>query len=391
MKLLSRQSRALPGVTGVARVSRRSDALLGRVGPKDIVIIDHRDIDRATADALVRAGVTGVINAADSISGRYPNLGPEILVASGVLLVDGVGQEIFGRVKDGAKIRVDGNAVYTGDNLLAEGVEQTTESIADQMIEAKTGMSAQLESFAANAIEYMKRERTLLLDGVGIPDLHTELKGKQVLMVAASADTKAQLKSLKKYIADYRPVLVGVDAGADALRSAGYTPDLIIGNPESIDSQTLRCGAEVVVPAHVDGHAPGLQRLQDLGVGAVTFPGSGTTEDLALLLADCHEAALIVTVGIGATLTDLLDRGRGGATASTFLVRMRVSNKIVDASAVATLYRARISWWVVLFLVLAAAAAITAALMVADVGGVYSDLLRQWWNDLVAWVQGLFS
>lgn len=391
MKLLSRQSRALPGVTGVARVSRRSDALLGRVGPKDIVIIDHRDIDRATADALVRAGVTGVINASDSISGRYPNLGPEILLASGVLLVDGVGGEIFSRVKDGAKIRVDGNAVYAGENLLAEGVEQTTESVADQMIEAKTGMSSQLEAFAANAIEYMKRERTLLLDGVGIPDLNTELKGKQVLMVAASADTKSQLKSLKKYIADYRPVLVGVDAGADALRSAGYTPDLIIGNPESIDSQTLRCGAEVVVPAHVDGHAPGLQRLQDLGVGAVTFPGTGTTEDLALLLADCHEAALIVTVGIRATLTDLLDRGRGGATASTFLVRMRVSNKMVDASAVATLYRSRISWWVVLFLVLAAAAAITAALMVADVGGVYSDLLRQWWNDLVAWVQGLFS
>lgn len=391
MKLLSRQSRALPGVTGVARVSRRSDALLGRVGPKDIVIIDHRDIDRATADALVRAGVTGVVNASDSISGRYPNLGPEILLASGVLLVDGVGDQIFGKIKDGAKIRIDGGAVYAGENLLAEGVEQTTESVADQMIEAKTGMSSQLEAFAANAIEYMKRERTLLLDGVGIPDLHTDLKEKQVLLVAASADTKAQLKSLKKYIADYRPVLVGVDAGADALRTAGYTPDLIIGNPESIDSQTLRCGAEVVVPAHVDGHAPGLQRLQDLGVGAVTFPGSGTTEDLALLLADCHDAALIVTVGSHATLTDLLDRGRGGATASTFLVRMRVSNKIVDASAVATLYRSRISWWVVLLIVLAAAAAMTAALMVADVGGVYADLLRQWWDNLVTWVRGLFA
>lgn len=391
MKLLSRQSRALPGVTGVARVSRRSDALLGRVGPKDIVIIDHRDLDRATADALVRAGVTGVVNAADSISGRYPNLGPEILLASGVLLIDGVGDEIFGKVKDGAKIRLDGSAVYAGENLLAEGVEQTTESVADQMIEAKTGMSSQLEAFAANAIEYMKRERTLLLDGVGIPDLHTPLKGKQVLMVAASADTRAQLKSLKKYIADHQPVLVGVDGGADALRTAGYTPDLIIGNPESIDSQTLRCGAEVVVPAHVDGHAPGLQRLQDLGVGAVTFPGSGTTEDLALLLADCHEATLIVTVGIRATLTDLLDRGRGGATASTFLVRMRVSNKIVEAPAVATLYRSRISWWVVLFLVLAAAVAMTAALMVADVGGVYADLLRQWWDNLVTWVRGLFA
>ncbi len=371
-------------------MSRRSDTLLGRVGHRDIVVIDHVDIDRATADALVKAGVTAVVNAAPSISGRYPNLGPEILVSSGVLLVDGVGEKVFGRLKDGAKVRLDGASLYLGDEVVAEGTEQTQESVADQMIEAKSGMSSQLEAFAANAIEYMKRERTLLLDGVGIPDLTTEIGERQVLLVAPSADSKAQLKSLKKYIADFRPVLVGVDAGADVLRAAGYTPDLIIGNPESVDSETLRCGAEVVIPAHVDGHAPGLERLQDLGVGAVTFPATGTTEDLALLLADAHEAALIVTVGMRTTLTDLLDRGRG-STASTFLVRLRVGNKVVEAPAVAALYRSRISWWVVMLLVIAAAAAIVAALLVSDVGGVYADLVRDWWNQLVAWVQGLFT
>jgi len=390
MKLLSRQSRALPGVTGVARVSRRSDALLGRVGHKDIVIFDHIDIDRATADALVKAGVTAVINASPSISGRYPNLGPEILVASDIILVDGVGEKIFGKVKDGAKIRIDGGAVYLGEEPVAQGTEQSPESVADLMIEAKTGMSSQLEAFAANAIEYMKRERTLLLDGVGVPQISTDLEGKQVLVVSASADNKAQLKSLKKYISDYRPVLVGVDGGADALREAGYTPDLIIGNPESIDSETLRCGAEVVIPAHTDGHAPGLERLQDLAVGAVTFPATGTTEDLALLLVDAHDASLIVTVGIRTTLTDLLDRGRG-STASTFLVRMRVANKVVEAPAVATLYRSRISWWVVMLLIVAAAAAMVAALVVSDVGGIYADLIRGWWNQLVEWVKGLFG
>ena len=167
------------------------------------------------------------------------------------------------------------------------------------MIEAKTGMSAQLEAFAANAIEYMKRERTLLLDGVGIPEISTDLADRQVLLVAASADTKAQLKSLKKYISDFRPVLVGVDGGADALRAAGYKPDADHRQSRrSIDSETLRCGAEVVIPAHTDGHAPGLERLQDLGVGAVTFPASGSTEDLALLLADGRDASMIVTVGM---------------------------------------------------------------------------------------------
>ncbi|MBM9469609.1 putative cytokinetic ring protein SteA [Nakamurella leprariae] len=388
MKLLSRQSRALPGVTGVARVSRRTPTLLGRVGPRDIVVIDHQDIDRPTAEALVRAGVVAVVNAAPSISGRYPNAGPEILLAAGVLLVDEVGGGVFGRIKEGARLRVHEGTVYSGEDVVAEGIAQTPESVADLMIEARTGMGAQLEAFAANAIEFMKRERGLLLDGIGIPAVGVRMRGRPVVVVAASADTRAQLKSLKKYIAEDKPVLVGLDAGADALRTAGYTPDLIIGNPEHIDADTLRCGAEVVLPAHIDGHAPGLERLQDLGVGAVTFPASGTAEDLALLLVDAHEAALIVTVGLRATLTDLLDRGRG---ASNFLVRMRVANKLVDAPALATVYRPRISWWVVLLPVLAAAAAIVVALLVSDVSGAYWGLIVQWWNDLVDWVRGLFS
>ena len=389
MKLLSRQSRALPGVTGVARVSRRSDTLLGKVGAGDVVVIDHIDLDRATADALVKGGVLAVVNAAPSISGRYPNLGPEILVNSGVILIDEVGDRVFSRLKDGAKVRLDEGTVYVGEEPVATGVEHTPESVADLLIEAKAGMAAQLEAFAANAIEYMKRERSLLLDGVGIPQISTSIAGKQVLVVAASAETAAELKSLRKYISDYHPVLVGVDGGADALREAGYKPHLIVGNPDIIGPEALQSGAEVVIPADVDGHAPGLERLQDLGLGAVTFPATGTSEDLALLLTDACEASLIVTVGMHATLTDLLDRGRGGA-ASTFLVRMRVSNKIVEGPAVARLYKARISWWVVALLVIRAAIAIAAALILSDVSGTYLDLIKHWWNEFVTWVKGLF-
>ncbi|MTD16615.1 thiamine pyrophosphokinase [Nakamurella sp. YIM 132087] len=389
MKLLSRQSRALPGVTGVARVSRRSDTLLGRVGSKDIVVLDQIDIDRATADALVKADVLAVVNAAPSISGRYPNLGPDILVNSGIILIDEVGDKIFTRLKDGGKIRIDGGTIYAGEEVVAEGIEQTPDSVADLMIEAKAGMSAQLEAFAANAIEYMKRERSLLLDGVGIPDISTRIAGQQVLIVAESADTKAELKSLKKYISDFHPVLIGVDGGADALREAGHKPHVIVGNPERIGNDTLRSGAEVVIPADIDGHAPGLERLQDLALGAVTFPASGTPEDLALLLADASDAALIVTAGMHTTLTDLLDRGQGNA-ASTFLVRMRVANKIVEAPAVARLYKARISWWVVALLAVTALVAVAAALLLSDVSGTYIDLVKQWWNEFVTWVKGLF-
>lgn len=389
MKLLSRQSHAAPGITGVARVSRRSDTLLGRVGRGDIVVIDEIDIDRATADALVKAQVAGVVNAAPSISGRYPNLGPEILVAAGIPLLDQVGEKVFVRLKDGAKVRLDGDTLYAGDEEVASGVALTAESVADLMIEAKSGMSAQLEAFAANAIEYMKRERTLLLDGVGIPELATDMDGKQVLIVTGSADTDAELKQLKRFISDYRPVLIGVDSGADALIARGYQPDVIVGNPERIEDETLRSRAEVVIPAHTDGHAPGLERLQDLGIGAVTFPATGTSEDLALLLADAHGASLMVTVGMHASLTELLDRGRG-SSASTFLVRMRVSEKVVEAPAVAKLYRPKVSWWVVLILVVAALVAIAVAIYYSDVSGTYADLARQGWDNFVNWVKGLF-
>jgi uncharacterized membrane-anchored protein len=373
----------------VARISRNTDALLGRVGHGDVVILDQMDIDRATADSLVRAGVTAVVNASPSVSGRYPNLGPEILLAGDVTLVDDIGDGIFGRIKDGARVRLHDGAVYVGEQEIAQGVEQTAESIADLLIEAKAGMAAQLEAFAANAIEYMKRERTLLLDGVGIPETTTRLAGRQVLVVAASPDTAAELKRLRKYISDHNPVLIGVDAGADALVAAGYKPSLIVGNPDHIGTKALRSGAEVVIPADLDGHAAGLERLQDLGLGAVTFPASGTSEDLTLLLADNADAVLIVTVGMHTTLTELLDRGRGSA-ASTFLIRMRVANKIVEATAVTRLYKARISWWVVMLLVIAAAAAIVAALLVSDVSGTYADLIAGWWSDAVNWVKGLF-
>ena len=389
MKLLSRQSRVLPGVTGVARVSRRSDALLERLDRGDIAIIEHGDLDRATADALVSAGVTAVVNAAQSISGRYPNLGPQILAAAGIPLIDNVPDKIFSRVKDGTKIRVDEGVIYVGDDAIAEGIEQSAESIADLLVEAKAGMAAQLEAFAANAIEYMKRERTLLLDGIGIPEVATKIAGRQVLMVADSPDAVDQIKKLRKYIADFKPVLVGVDGGADALREAGHKPHLIVGNPDAISPDALRSGAEVVIPADIDGHAPGLERLQDLGVGAVTFPATGGSEDLALLLVDAAGCTLITTVGMKATLTDLLDRSRGDA-ASSFLVRMRVSSKIVDARAVAHLYKARISWWVVVLLLVVALAAIVVALLLSDVSGTYLDLAKQWWNQFVHWVRGLF-
>ncbi|WP_116199381.1 putative cytokinetic ring protein SteA [Amycolatopsis circi] len=389
--LLARNHEALPGVIGVARVDRRTRELLRRVSAGDVVVLDQLDLDRATADALVAAEVAAVVNASPSISGRFPNLGPEILVAAGIPLIDSVGGELLRTVKDGTKLRVHEGAVYLGERQLATGDEQTPESVADQMIEAKAGMSTQLEAFSANTIEFLRRERTLILDGVGVPDLKVPVRDRHVLVVAAGTGHAEDLKKLKKYIGEHRPVLVGVDAGADTLRAQGYQPDVMVGDPTGIGTATLRSGGEVVVPAQPDGHAPGVERIQDLGIGAVTFPASGNAEDLALLLADAHGASLVVTVGFQATLREFLDHGRSGSNPSTFLTRLKLGTKLVDGKAVATLHRSRVSLGAVALLVLAAIVVVVAALLVSDVGSVYLEWIQHTWSTFVAWVKGLFT
>jgi uncharacterized membrane-anchored protein len=389
--LLPRSNPSRPGITGVARVDRRTGDLLRRIGVGDIVVLDQVDLDRATADALVEADVAGVVNASPSISGRFPNLGPEIVVGAGVILIDDVGSAVLRAIKEGSKLRLHDGGVFVGEKEVGRGCEQSVESIADLMIEAKAGMSAQLEAFSANTIEFLRRERTLILDGVGVPDLRANLQHRQVLVVAAGHGHAEDLGKLKRYISEHRPILIGVDSGADSLHDQGYKPDVIVGDPDRLSTDTLRSGAEVVVPAHLDGHAPGLERVQDLGVGAVTFPASGNAEDLALLLADAHGADLVVTVGFQATLSEFLDRGRSGSNPSTFLTRLKLGSKIVDGKAVATLHRSRVSLGAVVALVLAALVAVAVALAVSGVGGAYADWAVDTWNSFLTWIKGFFT
>ncbi|SEL06660.1 putative cytokinetic ring protein SteA [Rhodococcus maanshanensis] len=389
--LLSRNTESLPGISGIARVDRDTTKLLRRVGPGDIVVLDELDLDRITADALVAAGVLAVVNVSPSISGRYPNLGPEVIVANGITLIDSVGDEVFKKVKDGAKVRLNEGGVYAGERRLAKGVEQSEAEISDLMIEAKTGLVDHLEAFSGNTIEFIRTESPLLIDGVGVPDIDVDLQDRHVVVVADGADHVADLKNLKPFIKEYSPILIGVGAGADALADAGYRPDLIVGDPEDISSATLKSGAEVVLPADPDGHAKGLERIQDLGIGAMTFPASGAPADLALLLADHHGASLIVTVGSTVSLDEFFDRGRRESNPAAFMTRLKVGPKLVDAKAVATLYRSRVSGGAIALLVLAALTAVIVALVVSNIGGEALDWAIATWNSFATWVQGLLK
>ncbi|MFI6368983.1 putative cytokinetic ring protein SteA [Nocardia sp. NPDC050630] len=394
LALLSKSTESLPGLTGTARVDRNTRRLLKRVGPGDVVILDEMDLDRLTADRLVQAGVAAVVNTSPSISGRYPNLGPEVLVANGILLLDTVSSDAF-RIKDGTKVRIDEGVVYSDKlvkkepEVLVTAIELTESDIAERMIEARNGLADHLEAFAGNTIEFIRTESALLIDGIGVPELELNMRNRHVVVVADGPDHADDLKRLKPFIKEYAPIMVGVGRGADTLMKQGYRLDLIVGDPDEITTATLKCGAEMILPADTDGHAKGLERIQDLGVGATTFPSSGAPADLALLLAHHHGASLIVTAGAPASLDDFFDRGRRDSNPATFLTRLKIGTELMDAKAVATLYRNRGSGTAIAMVVLAALVAVIVAMLASNMGTEALDWAADTWNRFELWAQGL--
>jgi uncharacterized membrane-anchored protein len=377
-----------PGVTAVVRVDRRTKNLTKRAQPGEIAVIDHIDLDRISAEALVASRVGAVVNASPSISGRYPNLGPEILAAAGIPLVDDAGADVMTAVREAEVLRLEDGVLYRDDEPIAQGKVQTAQTIATAMEEARSGLSDQLRAFVGNTLEYLERERDLLLDHVGVPDITTPLEGRHCLIVVRGYHYREDIATLRPYIREYRPVLIAVDGGADALMEAGYTPHIIVGDMDSVSDSALRSGAELVVHAYRDGNAPGLARLNELGLPSVIFPATGTSEDVAMLLADDKGASLIVAVGAHATLDEFLDKGRAGM-ASTFLTRLRVGGKLVDAKGVSRLYRSRISTAQLMLLVVATLVTIAVGLVASPAGRAIVATLEARWDDLVYWLQGL--
>lgn len=378
------------GVVGAARVDRRTKDVAKRLRPGDIAVMDQVDLDRASAETLVERGVAAVVNAAPSMSGRYPNLGPQILVDAGIVLVDHVGTQVFGAVKDGQRIHLLDGVVSVKGARAAQGRELDASTVEEMTEAARTGMATQLESFTANAMEFLRRERDLLLDGAGLPQIATRLEGRHVLIVVHGHDYASDLRSLRPYIAEYGPVLVGVDSGADALIQAGHTPDLIVGELDDVSDHALRSGAEVVVNTDHAGRPPGMDRLERLSVDGVPFHTSGTAEDVAVLFAEHKGASLIVTAGTNATLVEVLDTGHSGM-ASTFLTRLQAGPKLADAKAVARLYRGRVRAWQLMAMVLAAVVALVVAILLTPQGQEWTADIGQYWDELTDWVQGIIS
>lgn len=377
-------------ISGMVKSDRRTKNLTKRLTTGDIAVIDHEDIDRVSAEALVECRPLAVLNAAKSTSGKYPNPGPEILLSAGIPLIDNLGEKIMD-IPEGTTVEI----LHTGEVLcegtaVAQGTVQTEETNRRDLEIARRGIPALLKAFAANTMEYVEKEQDLILDGVGVPkNIKTNFKGRHALVVVRGYQYKEDLEALRHYVRECRPVIIGVDGGADAVLQAGYKPDMIVGDMDSVSDQALLCGAEIIVHAYRDGRAPGKKRVENLGVDYVVFPVTGTSEDVAMLIADDRGAELIVAVGTHSTLIEYLDKGRKGM-ASTFLTRLQVGAKLIDAKGVSRLYRARIPTWPLVLLAAAGVLAIGAAMYSTSAGQVFFGLVQVWISDAAHWFKGLF-
>ncbi len=378
--------RAVPAegvVVGRARVDRRTKNLIPRLQPGDIAVIDHEDLDRVAAEGLILAKAGAVVNVARSSSGRYPNLGPLLLAAAGIPVVDDVGMSVLAAVREGQVLEVDGVEVRRDDTVVATGVRHTLESLEAQLETARQSIGDELERFAENTLEYLRRERHLLTDSPALPDLNVDLAGRHVLIVVrGGTDAKADLAALSAYIKEMRPVMIGVDGGADVLLAGGHKPDMVIGDFDSASTDALHVGAQLIVHAYPGGSAPGAARLQELKLDHSVFEAAGTSEDVAMLLAYEKRAELIVAVGTHASMIEFFDKGRAGM-ASTFLVRLKVGPILVDAKGVSRLYQSRVRTSDMILLVVAALFAMIVMVAVAQplhvfVKAVWFTLTETW-------------
>ena len=356
-----------PTVSGVAKVDRRTKELVNRLGTDDVAVIDHEDLDRVAAETLVVARPVAVVNAAASMSGRYPNVGPLLLTQAGIPLVDGAGPAVMS-IEEGATVTIDDGRVLVGGEEVAAGTPQTTESLNERIEAARSTMGAELERFAENTLSYIRAEGHLLVDEPDVPSVPgIDFRGRHVLIVVRGVDYKEDLAMLRRsgYLAEEKPILVAVDGGADALLEIGKTPDLIIGDFDSVSEAALRCGARLVVHGYRDGRAPGGRRLEDLGLPYEVYGSEGTSEDIAMLLAYEKGCELIVAVGTHNSMVEFLDKGRAGM-ASTFLVRLKVGPMLVDAKGVSRLYRSTVRSRDLIAMVLAAVFTMVVIVLVSE-------------------------
>lgn len=374
-------------ISGRARVDRRTKHLIHRIASGEIAIISHTDLDAPCASALAERRVAAVVNAQRSISGRFPHPGPSVLLAAGIPLIDDVGESVLQRIREGQLIEIEGGDVYSNGDLLGSGTVMTVAELDRQLEEAKSNVAGEITRFVENTLSYVADEQSLLYESFPRPTLRAHLRGRHCLLVVRGPGARRDLRAIRSYIGAVKPVLIGVDGGADLLLQERYRPDIVIGDMDSVSEAALQAARELIVHAYPDGQAPGRERLEQLGLSFKVLAARGTSEDVAMMLAYEEEAELIAAVGTHFSLSEFLEKGRGGMS-STFLARLRVGSILVDAKGISRLYPAGPSRRLFFYMAAAAGLIIVVLLLAAPEIRATLDL---WLLRLLAFFRSLRS
>jgi uncharacterized membrane-anchored protein len=369
-------------IHGTARLGRKTKDLVKRLGAADIAVIDHTNVDRITAEELIATGVRAVINTSDSSNGRYPNSGPLLLTEAGITVIDAPRSALFEVLKDGDPLTIEGGTILSGGEEILTGRVLDAGELAEQLERQRREIDAALADFAENTVSRVRGEGDLLMGGIDFPATRTSFRDRHVLIVVRGYRHHRDLQALRAYIRDVKPLLVGVDGGADALLEAGLTPHVILGDMDSASDAALRCGAELIVHAYPDGTAPGCERLLGLGLEYTTVPAPGTSQDVAMLLASEKGASLIVSVGAHFNLIEFLDKDREGMS-STFLTRLRIGENLVDAKGVSRLYNPGLELGYVALFAIAFAALLVIVIITSPA---LDDLVQLIWLKIKIWL-----
>ncbi|MBT9259299.1 MAG: hypothetical protein KM310_06035 [Clostridiales bacterium] len=370
--------------SGRVRVGRRTKELVKRLRPGDMALLNHRDLDRVAAQALLRIPVKAVLNAQPSISGRYPASGTDLLLERGIPVVDGLGEGLLDLLRDGDWVTVDEEGrVWQQGKLLAQGRWVTRELLAEERHRYQARFQEEFTAFLQNTLSYARKEKDVLLRDIPFPPPRVPLAGRPCLVVVRGLDVPEDLQMLAPFIRYEKPVLLAVDGGADALLEQGYRPDIIVGDMDSVSDEALRKARQIIVHAYPDGRAPGWARVEALGLSADRVAMPGTSEDLGLLYAYQMGARLLVLVGSHSSFVDFMEKDRPGM-ASTLITRLKVGHLLVDAKGVHQLYRApgpgRTLWAAVV------AAALLPLALLAGASPLFRGLLAPLYFKLRFWL-----
>lgn len=340
-------------IKGMLKKDKKTKNLTKRLEYGDIALIDHKDLDEVAALSLVESKIKCLINMSETISGRYPNQGPSILLEANIPIFEVKEENIYNQIVEGDIIEIiDDYIVYKG-NKIAQCKLLDEDTIQELLDIGFHNTEKELERFIENTLEYAKKEKGLVTGKISIPRTKTKINGKHVLVVVRGKDYKMDLDAIRSYIDEVNPIFIGVDGGGDALLDYGYIPHIVVGDMDSVSDKCLKKTKEIIVHAYPDGRAPGLKRIKNLGLDAQVFPAPGTSEDIALLLSYANGADLIVAVGTHTNMIDFLEKGRSGMS-STFLVRLKVGSILVDAKGVNKLYHSSLKLKYVIGIAIAA-------------------------------------